>query len=459
MKAAAVIPLNELSKLFYCLDRLGYAPVARMHFELRGGAIDAERLRRACSLQLTRYPVFNARCQDRSSAAAWRLCWVPGENSERNGAVREYDLTGLTAGTAQQRVSALIADISAGLTAVRSRPFRLAVFRLPDCRWEIVAFFHHAAADAYSYNTFLTDIFSTYNRLGSGTGQTTPDTGRPHAETFPLLPVTAWETITGLWGAVCIIASQIRRRGGRLPHKLVYGKSSFNGGTGVVERCLGPDSLTRYAAAARRLQTTVNDLLVAALIAALEQWKTTRGEPCETISVQIHKNIRKTAAERREMTNRFSTIIITTQKKERGSLTGIARQVSRLRASAYKRRMAEKIICFLWFLNSRVAEKTIVSWGNRILNNTVLGDSLAVSNMGTVRAGSDGGRLGSAEITACYLYSPPIPSVGTSVSFCTFRKRLFLSFNYFTWALSEKQAHSFAAVYAGVLEKLVDSIP
>ena len=48
------IPLNELDKLFYLWELLGYQARGRIVFELRGGHIDLELLRQAYAAEVRR---------------------------------------------------------------------------------------------------------------------------------------------------------------------------------------------------------------------------------------------------------------------------------------------------------------------------------------------------------------------------------------------------------------------
>lgn len=455
------IPLNELDKFFYSWELLGARPVSRILFEFSGGHIDVELLRRAYSLEIKCRPVLNATIHEYPARPGWDVRWLPAGEADPSRAVKKYDFTSLSAGEAEERSRQVLLDPLLDYSSLRNPPFCLALCALPKGRHKLVAFIHHAVTDAYGIGLILGDIFIFYNRLAAGDAADAPAASRtPRGAPSSLLPSARSARLKKIIVALAFVARHAVRTGFRSPAKVFCGKSTFAGRVAAVQREVSEKRLFRYLAAAKRQRVTLNVLLVAAQITALERWKRGRGEPCGLISIEVHKNLRREEQDFRELSNKFSTYLVVTQPGHRAGLNALVEHVAREQEHAFKSGMAEKIIGLLWPFNTRIGAKTLPRWGNAVFSNPQIGDSSQVTNVGRVWADPGGATritsLGSAEITGCYMAALPSPSIGNYSSFVTFRNRLFISFNYFEWAMSDAEARRFVDIFQQALDDLAD---
>jgi hypothetical protein len=138
----------------------------------------------------------------------------------------------------------------------------------------------------------------------------------------------------------------------------------------------------------------------------------------------------------------------------------LLQHVRREQEKALRCGTAEKIICLLGLLNTRIGVKTLRLWGNFIFSNPAMGESSQVTNAGRLWAGSDTAkrmtRLGDAEISGCYMAAMPSPSIGNFSGFLTFNNRLYISFNYFKRTVTAEQAQQFVALFEKSLDDLAD---
>lgn len=454
------IPLNELDKFFYSWELLGSRPVSRILFEFSGGRIDVELLRRAYGLETARRPVLNATICEYPAGPGWDVRWVPRGGADPAGAVKAYDLTSLPCAEAEERSRRILLDPLPDYSSRRNPPCCLSLCFLPQGRHRLVAVMHHALTDAYGIGLILGDLFTTYNRLAAGAAADGPAAGPAPGAAPPssLLPAGRCARLKTFLAALAFFIRHAVRTGFRSPDKVFCGKSTFKAGVSAEQREVSAERLSRYLAAAKRQHVTLNVLLVAAQITALERWKRGRGESCGLITMEVHKNLRRDERDFRELSNRFSTYLVVTQPAHRAALRALVTHVAREQEHAFKSGMAEKIIGLLWPFNTRLAARTLGLWGDAVFNNPRIGDSSQVTNVGRVWAGPDGTTritsLGSADITGCYMAALPSPSIGNYSSFVTFRNRLFISFNYFEWAMPDAEARRFVDMLLQALDDL-----
>jgi hypothetical protein len=219
--------------------------------------------------------------------------------------------------------------------------------------------------------------------------------------------------------------------------------------------------MQRYIDAARKLGATFTSFYSAAQVLALQRWKKARCEPCGPITVQLLKDLRETKKSLREVQNNFSAYSIMIPEKQISDSLGLVRFISRQSHKSIKDETPKRAAGLLWLLNFSIVKKLLPVWGNTVFNSPGFGDSFQISNTGRLWAGPNGEtlltRLGDAEIAEFYMaVGPPIPTMGTYTGLCTFRGTLFLSFNYFTWALSKRDANAFVDLIEEVLDEIAD---
>jgi hypothetical protein len=461
VKKYAMIPANELSTMFYALECLGYPPITRIHFELRGANVDMELLRRSYLLGVKQYPLFNATLHDLSSWCTWQLCWVPRKDVCPERAVRSYNLAHLSHQEAEAKFAKIQFDPFSTHCSSKDPPFWMALCRMPDGHHKLLAFFHHAVSDGHGYHMFLQYIFETYNRLDS---ERMPDKihhDRPVFGPTTLLAPTLPVRIRHFLQAVCILAVKAIAQKGRRTAHLLAGRGPLTSRTSAVQRSIGPEKMQRYIDAARKLGATFTSFYSAAQVLALQRWKKARCEPCGPITVQLLKDLRETKKSLREVQNNFSAYSIMIPEKQISDSLGLVRFISRQSHKSIKDETPKRAAGLLWLLNFSIVKKLLPVWGNTVFNSPGFGDSFQISNTGRLWAGPNGEtlltRLGDAEIAEFYMaVGPPIPTMGTYTGLCTFRGTLFLSFNYFTWALSKRDANAFVDLIEEVLDEIAD---
>jgi NRPS condensation-like uncharacterized protein len=447
--------LNEMDKVFYTLECLGYPPFARIHFDLSGGYVDIGLLRQAYLLVIERYPVFNSTIEDRSSGLKWELYWVPGKKVDEQQVVRLCDFSHLTREKAEEKFKNIQFDPFKSYSARKTPPFMMVLCKYPDNHYKLIAFFHHAAADAHGYSMFLKDLFYTYNQLEAHRTLPVYD---PVVHTSPLLPQTMMGKVSGFFEGLCILIGHFLKCKGKDFAKVASGQNKYSGRISAIQRALEAHRLQKYLSASKYFGVTLTEFLIAAQMVALDRWKVEYNEPCETISVQVQKNLRKSNAELRELANKFSPFLITTSRENRTKLSALINHIHQLSQSAKNSNMAEKNICLLWILNNRFTIKCLSVLAPYFFNNQRLGDSFVVSNIGRFWDGANGRptltHLGNSEIISCYFAGPPMPPVGTLSGYWTFRNRLCFSFNYFPQSLSDEAAIRYVDIFEEVIDEM-----
>ena len=451
MTTPTCIPLNELGRLFYCLELLGYPVVQRTHFEFQGALPDIELLRQSYLLEVERYTIFKSVIRESYSGLTWNLCWEPMASVDAGQIIQQYDFSQGTVAQADERFSAIQFQAFTGFDSCCTPPFFAALCSYPGGIFKLITFFHHAAADSGGCLLFLRAWFERYNSL----------MGKPQGQPAEIIPVLTSKlisgTVSGFAKALACAAIQMWRIPGK-PAKLLYGRSDFAGGINTVFRTIEPGRMKQHLAAAKQYGSTFTSLFAAAQTLALDEWKRKHHEPCETVSIDIHKGLRTVEPEFCEVQNRFSVFPVASRPQDRRDPAGLVQLLHRQSRHATDDRIAEKCIEALFPLRLRAARALLRVWGNLAFKNSRFGVSFQISNVGRIWTGADGrpllDRLGDAEITACYVPGHPMPSIGTFTSFCTYRDRLFLTFNYSNKTLDRTTAEDFVRLIEQKLDEL-----
>lgn len=431
--------------------------MARIRFDFRGGHIDPALLRQAYAAEIRRRPVLNARIDDAGPAGGRQVRWRLRREAPGPETVRMADLSGLAPEAAEETMRLMQTDPFTGYSLRTDPPFFMTLCRLPGCCWRLLVFFHHALADAHGISMVLEELFAAYNRLAAGRG-IEPIEEKKHAAYLPLLPDSRRELGRGIISMVGFFAARGIASGFTPATKLIYGRHTFQARTGIVHRSIGPQALSRYLAAAKRGGVSFNILLVAAQARAIERWKKLRGEPCGLISMAVHHNLRAGGSELHELSNKFSPFVIDLHPRHRGDAATLVRTVQQMQERARKGAMAQHMACLLFLLNTPLWRTAPRFWLNLVFNNPRIGDSSLVTNLGKLWAVTKDSpavtRLGDADITAYYMAGPPTPSIGSYFAYLAYRGSLFVTFNYFDWALPAADARSFTDLFLETLDEL-----
>ena len=448
------IPLNEVGRCVYCLELLGYPVIQRTHFEFQGALPDIELLRQAYLLEAERYTIFKSVIRESYSGLFWNLCWEPMSSVDAGRIIQQYDFSKGTVSQADEQFSTIQFQTFTDFDSRCTPPFFAALCSYPNRIFKLITFFHHAAADSGGCLLFLRAWFERYNSL----------MGKSQGQPVEIIPVLASKlisgTVSGFAKGLACAARQMWGISGK-PAKLLYGRSDFSGGINAVFRTIEPGRMKQHLAAAKQYNTTFTTLFAAAQTFALDEWKRTRHEPCDTVSIHIHQGLRFAEPELYEVQNRFSMFLVASQPQDRSDPAGLVQLLHRQNRHAIDERLAEKCLEALFPLRLRAARALLRVWGNLAFKNPRFGVSFQISNVGRIWTGADGkpllDHLGDAEITACYVPGHPMPSIGTFTSFCTYRDRLFLTFNYCKNTLDRTKAEDFVRLIEQKLDELTDT--
>ncbi len=457
MKKSGEIPVNELGKLFYCFDLLGSVPMQRRHFEFQGGHIDLNTLRKACQLELRRYPLLNSLLEDRSSWLKWNIYWVPRKNQDADELIIEEDLSSLSPEEAEERFEQIRFDPFSDFDLLKQPPFLLVLLKFPNKNYRLLTFFHHAAVDGTGYIRFLTDLFKTYNLFITGVNPGNFTYSSPVSTSSTLLPTSFVDRIKGAASAIRYLLKQSIPVKGKKAAKIMDKKGPFTGQIHAVQRSFSQDKMRKYLDVSRTLNTTFNNFFVAKLIKSFEEWENNRHKECGTVYVQVLKNLRKKNCSSNEIQNRFVTIPFTVLEEDLKSTKDTIESIKAQNEFMNKKSICEKTICLLWPLNFAVVRKLLPVWGNFIFNNPKVIGTFVVSNMGRLWTDKNGNteitHLGNAEIKSTYTAGFPVPSVGNFMTLCTYKGKLFLTFNYYIWCISKEEIENFMDFLVDTMDK------
>ena len=440
------IELNRLDKLFYLFERLGITSLSRIHFALSGGTIERERMQRAYDRVCVRYPVLRARLRERRGLLRWRAWWQPAAMPRNGDGVRWRDFSRCSMPEAETCFQRELLDPYAGYDVRRDPPFWLVVCRMPD-GWRIIMFVHHAVTDAHGYALIARDLFLAYN---------SPATAVP-AQPGAVAPGPPGRP-GGLLRACRELAGCLKEHRRHPPTKLLEGTCRSGGRVCAEQRTLTAGRLERCREAARAQGVTFNDLLTAAQLLSICLFQHRRSRACDGISVQVHQNLR-TAAEGSALPgNLFSTFPLLVCGHACADPAALLQRVAAGGRAARQHKRAAALAGAAALLDLGPVRRLYRWWGPALFANPQAGDSTQVTNVGRLWAGTDGRpaitRVGDSRIESCHMIGPPVPSIGSYISFCTYGDRMFLSLNYYDWALTAGQARQLMDGYLQALDSL-----
>ncbi|MEI6126670.1 MAG: hypothetical protein WCQ99_08990, partial [Pseudomonadota bacterium] len=243
MTQPQTIPLNELGKMFYALECMGYPVIQRTWFQLRRGSVDIELLRQAYLFEIERYPIFKSVIRDLPSSLRWNLCWSPLDRIDAAQSVRLCDLSQLNPQEAQKKFEEIQFDAFLQYSSQKNPPLFMVLCTFPESCSRLITFFHHAAADSAGCLLFLKNLFETYNSLaGKGTAgpAALPAAGSsPPLMTSQLLAASLVGRLKGFFQGIGLLVQQAFLKKGEAA-KLLYGKNTFAGTINAVCREISP---------------------------------------------------------------------------------------------------------------------------------------------------------------------------------------------------------------------------
>jgi NRPS condensation-like uncharacterized protein len=199
--------------------------------------------------------------------------------------------------------------------------------------------------------------------------------------------------------------------------------------------------------------STVNDVLIAALVLAVETWNQKHGRDAGTVRITMPVNARATPGAEEPLGNlsRLTVITSTPAPSVDGRLADITRQTAAAKSLGGPQiDAASRLFATPWL---PVAVKARLLTVARRL--TAVGDTAMLSNLGQVNGSLD---FGPDAPTVGMWFSPPVRMpAGLAVGVVTLNGRLNLCFRYRHALLDPRTAAQFAEAFRDALDSLDDA--
>jgi NRPS condensation-like uncharacterized protein len=421
----ASVPLNRLDELFLSLDR-GDEPW-NVHFEARtSGRLDADRLADAVRAAALRHPLARARLAD----------WSYSDRGYR------WDIAGSLVEVPLENVScADEGDLAAAREQLLSRspaldappPFTMLLAHGPVGD-TVVLNLHHAAGDGIAAARLMLSILRVY----AGADDPVP----------PLDPL-AVRNVRALAGSASLADGMVRIRAlaehaARQwvpPARVAADGGGDRPGYGVELLALPRDE-TAAVHGRRTGDTTVNDVLLAALAVAVRRWNAEHGRTALRVTLSMPVNLRPREW-RTEVVGNFASYVTLScgiADNVPCALEGIGRQTR-----AIKRDGLGGLVVDL------LAGPSLLRIGAKrrlpdliALTGDVMVDTASLSNLGTLAPASD-------DVEAVWFSPPGRMPLGAAIGAATFDNRLHLALRYRHAQFDASAARAFIQLYRHVL--------
>jgi NRPS condensation-like uncharacterized protein len=202
--------------------------------------------------------------------------------------------------------------------------------------------------------------------------------------------------------------------------------------------------------ARREDDASVNDVLLAALHLAIQDWNTQHGQKTERLTAMMPVNMRPAEWNQDVVGNYSVFVAIGSQSTDRQNFSRTLRAITRWTRWYKETKGTAQLIDLLrgaqwlplWL--KRASRDLIPLTGNRVV------DSTALSNLGRLAdLGSFGGKAG--KVTEFWFSPPARMPLGVSLGVATHRDEMFLSFRYRKAQFSPDAAARFAEVFRRIV--------
>ncbi len=419
-------PFGPVDELGCYVDSAAEPNNVHLEVEL-DGHLDPARLRAAVLATLTAHPLARAR---RAPWRGWhgRFNWEIGDVPDVAPIdhVRWRSDEDLAGHRNSLLAAAPLPDLGPPLR------FRHAVG--PD-RDVLILNVHHAAMDGMSCLRLLRSVARNYAGLPDPVGAGTP----------------AAPSVAGASGPP--VDDQVRTRYSRPATRIAV--DTDDPGPGCGFRLISiPIATVRRGA--DRLVGTVNDILIAALVLAVETWNEDHGRDARMVRVTMPLNARAAAGDDEPLGNLSRLAVIASTPERRRTADGLLADIARQTAAAKtcggpQIDSASRLFAAPWLpVAAKARLLTVARW----LTAPVVADTSLLSNLGQVGERPDFG----PDVPAVGLwFSPPVRMpAGLSIGVVTLNDRLNLCFRYRRELLDPRTADRFAATYRAALDSLRD---
>jgi NRPS condensation-like uncharacterized protein len=419
------VPLNRLDELFLALDR-GEEPWI-VHFEVRvSGRLDADRIAEAIRAAALRHPLARARLADwRYSDCSYRweiadeLVDVPLEIAEC------ADESALAAAREQ------LLSHSPSLDA--APPFTMLLAHGPAGD-SLALNLHHAAGDGIGAARLMISILRAY----AGTEDPVP----------PLDPL-AVRDVHALAGATSVAerVARIRaltRHAARQwppPARVAVDGGEDRPAYGVELLAFSRED-TAAVCARRTDDTTVNDVLLAALAVTVRRWNADHGRTAGRVTMSMPVNLRP-GEWRTDVVGNFASYV-TVSGSVADDLAGALEDIGRQTRTIKRDGLAGLVVDMLagYSVLPIAAKRRLPDLIS--LNSDTVVDTVSLSNLGTLAPMGD-------EVEAVWFSPPAQMPLGAALGVVTHDDRLHLTLRYRHAQFDAPAARAFAQLYRDVL--------
>jgi NRPS condensation-like uncharacterized protein len=419
------VPLNRLDELFLGLDHRGEP--WNVHFEARlSGEVDADRLVDAIRAAALRHPLARARLAD------WRYS-DRGYRWEIADALVEVPLE-IVACDDENALSAARAHLLSRSPSLDAAPPFLMLLAHGPAGDTVVLNLHHAAGDGIGAARLMRSVLCAY----AGTDDPAP----------PLDPL-AVRDVGVLAGTSSPADGAVRMRALALhaashwapPTRMAADGGSDRPGYGV-EPLLFSREETAALCARRSDDTTVNDVLLAAMAVAVRRWNAEHGRTALRVTMSMPVNLRPREW-RNEVVGNFASYVTVdggVADDVAHALEGIGRQTRTI-----KRDGLASLVVDLLAGPSRLQIAAKRRLPDLIhLTGDIAVDTVLLSNLGALPSMGDA-------VEAVWFSPPGRMPLGAALGAVTYGERLQLALRYRHPQLDGRAARAFLGVYREVL--------
>jgi NRPS condensation-like uncharacterized protein len=425
-------PLNLLDELYLTLDRRQEPWV--VHLEVRvTGRLDPDRLAAALAVAVQHHPIARARLAESRSTDRCHRWEILDCLSEVPLHIAACDDEAMLA-EARERHFAFTPSLDV------APPFAVLLAHVPDGD-AILLNVNHAAADGIGAARLMRSILLAYAH------EEDPD---------PPVDPLAVRDVRGLAGAASTAERMVRARAlarHALTQTVPVTRVASDGGDGRPAYGFELVSLSTEETAAlvdqRPPDTTVNDVLVAALALAIARWNDEHGRPAGRVSITVPVNLRPSDWRTDVVANFASFVTISLGADEQQSLPEAVEATGRRTATIKRDGLSGAVVDLL----AGPATLTIAA-KRRLqdlipLTGDVVVDTASLSNLGVVDGLPSLGEAGS--VRGMWLSPPGRMPLGASFGVLTLDGRLHLTLRYRHALFDADAAKAFAGIYRDVL--------
>jgi NRPS condensation-like uncharacterized protein len=427
------VPLNRLDELFLMLDD-GEEPW-NVHFEVRcRGRLEADRLAESISAAALRHPLARARLGE------WRHS-DRGYRWEIADALVEVPLEVVTCADGAELAAARERVLSQSPPLDAAPPFMMLLAHGPDGD-SVVLNLHHAAGDGIAAARLMLSILRAY--AGA-------DDPAPSLDPLAVRDVSALAGATSL-GDRLVRVQALAQHAAR--QWMGAARVAVDGGgdrPGYGVEVLALSSAETAAVRGRRTgDTTVNDVLLAALAVAVHRWNAGHGSAARRVTLSMPVNLRPPEW-RFEVVGNFASYVTVSGSMADDlpcALECVGRQTRAIKRDGLAGLVVDLLAGYsmLTIASKRRLPDLIALTGDIVV------DTASLSNLGTLADMGD-------DVEAVWFSPPGRMPLGAALGVATYDDRLHLALRYRHAQFDEPAAGAFLRLFHDVLLDEMRALP